>query len=210
MTMFDWTVTHKLDRVAKRAAPDRIFVRSVRQRLELHGMPTTRLAHWKITAASLSSVAILFAGTGAYAYTSDNVLPDNPLYPVRQLVERGESSLAFSDSHRAAVHLQHVRRRVHEQKLLNMRKHQLTLKHMTHFMGEMEATLKTSAHLPELEQEKVDAALGEADQEFAHALVDVEGQELVHAHRQKLDELLGRLQGAQRQRFEHAIDRRDR
>jgi hypothetical protein len=66
---------------------------------------------------------ILSAGTATYAYTSDDVLPGNPLYPVREQIEKIEEAIASTPDARTQVVINHAARRAKEvQKLADTHK----------------------------------------------------------------------------------------
>lgn len=68
-------------------------------------------------------VLLLTVGIGSYAYASDDVLPNTPLYPVRQALEQVETKLAVTPAQKEKVQRKLVERRKHEvQKLKELKK----------------------------------------------------------------------------------------
>ena len=95
--MMRWQLSRALARLSRRVNPSRDFVVSLHRRLEDAGYlaPTVRRTPvWKLCGAGVLALLLVFIGTGSYAYASDDVLPDHPLYPLRQTIERAELELA--------------------------------------------------------------------------------------------------------------------
>lgn len=63
-------------------------------------------------------VLVLSVSVSSYAYASDEVLPDTPLYPVRQALEEVQVRLALSPVQKQEVHKKLAARRVKEVKKL--------------------------------------------------------------------------------------------
>lgn len=127
MPMTKW----KLRRLAKRASPDRATHKAMRQALQHAGylpkQPVWMPAHTSISARSmavLSSVVVisLVSATGSYAYVADEVVPDHPLYTVRQTIERAELSFATSVEAKARVNQRLEERRAREAAVLEKKR----------------------------------------------------------------------------------------
>ena len=89
MSLIRW----KLQRFGKRATPNREVHLLIRRGLQEAGYLPTPHAWWLMYARKvgvISSVCTMsIAGaTGTYAYMSDDVVPNHPLYGVRQTIER--------------------------------------------------------------------------------------------------------------------------
>lgn len=113
-----------LYRMSRLASPDRQFVRSWNQALIKAGyLPSPRfsfLSIGKTATACLGVMLSLVGGTVVYAYNSDQVLPDHPLYPVRSTIESVHLKMVRSSEEVERVRLQHVRRRMREARLLTV------------------------------------------------------------------------------------------
>ncbi|MSR85162.1 hypothetical protein EXS71_01855 [Candidatus Uhrbacteria bacterium] len=113
-------------RMSRRAKPERSFYLSLQDKLEEAGyFPRTHRTmwsyRWKTICASLSIFLSLTAGTGVYAYASDEVLPDHPLYGLRAVMEGAEVQLAYSSDKQTDIQLKHARRRMREVRLMSLR-----------------------------------------------------------------------------------------
>jgi hypothetical protein len=123
--MMSWQIERNLKKIGRRAAPDQETALAIRRTLERAGyLPTRGLAFLpalRTAAASLGILLTFGSGTAVYAYNSDNVLPDHPLYAVRQQIEDVEESLAPSPERREQVRLKRLQRRMREIRLLRLK-----------------------------------------------------------------------------------------
>ncbi|MCR4256761.1 MAG: DUF5667 domain-containing protein, partial [Candidatus Uhrbacteria bacterium] len=76
---------------------------------------------WRMAAVACSVVLLFGVGTSSYAYASENVLPDHPLYPLRESVEAAEERLVFHPVAKAAIQQKHLERKLQE--VRRMREH---------------------------------------------------------------------------------------
>lgn len=76
---------------------------------------------FRMSFGTLAIVCSMGAGTVSYAYASDDVTPDNPLYPVRQAVETVQEATAPTPAIKQAVIQQHLERRVQEIEVMKKR-----------------------------------------------------------------------------------------
>jgi hypothetical protein len=114
-----WNLWWTLRRLRQRASPSQAFSARLEATLAAKGyLPTSKAMQWshgfRLAGAVLSSVFLMVSGTGVYAYSSDQVLPEHPLYPVRLMVERVELAMASSGEAAERVRLKHAERRTHE------------------------------------------------------------------------------------------------
>ncbi len=121
------TLTSLFNRMAKQAEPHRDVQRAVRRSLEQAGyLPPAQgwaLFHARSVAVLSSVLTLSIMGvTGTYAYVSDDVLPDTPLYVVRQTIERAELTLAVTPTAQVQVKQKLVQRRQHEAVVITERR----------------------------------------------------------------------------------------
>ncbi len=124
-----YLLKRKLNRLGAHADPRPLFLRTLERRLNVnlnYGFSHITVRKWIVSAASV--VALVGSGTVSYAYTSDRVLPDHPLYSVRTALENIEESLATNRDKKVDVGLKIIKRRLREVEVLSARK-QSDLKH---------------------------------------------------------------------------------
>jgi hypothetical protein len=123
--MKTWFIKYRLQRIGKQHDPDSVFIKRAAEALRAQGYfhqqkgtvwSSLMVAPRKV-AAVLVAVIVSFgtAGTAAFAYGSEHVLPDHPLYPMRTAVERLEYALTFPNG-KPEVERRHIKRRLHEMK----------------------------------------------------------------------------------------------
>ena len=131
--MILWNLKRRLKRIGERAAPDREFVLRLQAHLGEAGYFSVRspfvLPVWRSAMASVAVICSLGMGTASYAYASDTVLPDHPLYGVRLSLEAIENHLTFSAQQQEQVRLKHTYRRLSEVRLMAMKNHALDADH---------------------------------------------------------------------------------
>jgi hypothetical protein len=111
----DWFTDSKLNKIGDRANPDPRFVRALESKLKKEMGHPAWWIRWSRLGAMATSVVFVFSGAmGAYAYNSPNVLPDHPLYGLRQALERAELQLATSPEKKTQVQAKHLERRIEE------------------------------------------------------------------------------------------------
>lgn len=187
--MFDWMLARKLDRIGRKANPDAAFVRSLKQRIV--GKPRSVVSHWKKAAVgSITSASLLLLGTGAFAYSSDVVLPDHPLYPVRQTLEKVEVKLSFTLEQKAKVQLDHLERRLKEQQLLNKSNKPIDPARVKRFVGETEAEIDAVGSIPGPRGAELDQATAKVEQDFAATLVQAKEQTKDDTEKEKINSML--------------------
>ncbi len=88
----------------------------------------------------------LLGATAAYAYTSDTVLPDHPLYPLRQEIESIQFSFAASNPiAKDQVRLQYLQRREHELMLMKQRNQRVPLQHVRVLLKQTKHLIKDTS-----------------------------------------------------------------
>lgn len=109
---------YKLKRLGRRGQPSKAFVDALQQKLIEKGAAPTRTAFQvpmlRFAAAALSVVILFSVGTSAYAYSSDEVTPDHPLYGIRQTVETVEEAIAVTPAWKERVRQKHLERKQKE------------------------------------------------------------------------------------------------
>ncbi len=113
---------YRLWKMNRAARPSGEFSNRLKMRFGLpvkHNWLTT--SAFRVSFGTLAIVCSMGAGTVSYAYASDDVTPDHPLYAVRQAVETVEEAAAPSPEERTAVQQKHLKRRVHEIEVMKTR-----------------------------------------------------------------------------------------
>lgn len=109
----------------KASFPRRVFRRNLWARLDAVLPPITRkeravLVFRRVAIGVVSILPVLFFGTSAYAYSSNDVTEGTVLYPVKRSIERVEMRFVSSEEGRAAFHAKMYERRINEiEKLLH-------------------------------------------------------------------------------------------
>jgi hypothetical protein len=105
-------------RLRRALAPRRGFRLELWRRLETElsaASSPARFASRLAWAAAVSfSVLLAFGGTGAYAYSSADVVPDNPLYGVKIGLEQAEAAVAVTPGAKAAARARRIGHRLAE------------------------------------------------------------------------------------------------
>jgi len=115
----NWLLEHRLNKLAQKIGPDRVFVKRLENRLKTQsGRHLAWIPVWKLAAVPALLLTLVCGTTGAYAYTSDDVLPDHVLYPVRTGLEKIAEKASIGSQTKALVALDHLQRRLHEDRLL--------------------------------------------------------------------------------------------
>ncbi|MDO8617772.1 MAG: hypothetical protein Q7N87_02715 [Candidatus Uhrbacteria bacterium] len=152
-----FSIHHLLHRLQRRARPDRRFVNSLRQTLMEAGfLPASRRVlsgvegfsfwhSWKMAAASLSMIMSLGTGTVVYAYASDAVLPDHPLYPIRTTIEQAEWQFARSLEEKERIQFRHTRRHVRELRQFSIRDQMPPQAHRQRILQELKQASASSS-----------------------------------------------------------------
>ncbi|MCK9361604.1 DUF5667 domain-containing protein [Patescibacteria group bacterium] len=114
---------YELWKISRRARPDAAFVERLASRFTPER--AVRFAYrttLRIAAAACAFVLVLGGSTASYAYASESVLPDHPLYPLRETVESLEESTALNAEAKTAVQRKFVERRLKEIRIMRDRR----------------------------------------------------------------------------------------
>ena len=217
----NWLIERKLNRLSKSARPNRVF--KVELRRELVGSFGTNplLGHvLKPAIASLTLVVALGAGTGVYAYNSDDVIPDHPLYGVREGIEGIESSIATHDpSALAATERKHLARRMREIERMRELRRDVDERHIARVTRQIEHALQVGDGLPVRSREAHDEIVSKLEQRRARLLQRVhdeipEGpkreriERIIDEDTERLGNRIDQLAEDRKQRFEQVRIRR--
>lgn len=218
--MFNWMLARKLDRIGRRANPDREFVRALERRISANlGKKRHLSTAFRLAAGSLAGMTLLFGSTAAYAYTSDDVLPDHPLYPLRETIEQAEDALAPTPQIRAAVRLNLVQRKLKERLLLDAKQKPVTREQVQKFVKNVEAAIDANGGLKEDKREEFDRSTARAEAVYADALENAKEKTgnteekkkidaIIETQTGILDERVKMLQEKRREQFKKLMERR--
>lgn len=174
-------IKRQLTRFAKRSSPDQETQHAMRAALQRAGyLPERSFGLRLMSARSFAVLTSVFTmtiagATGTYAYVSDEVTPNSPLYPVRRTIERAELTLAVSPEAKARVKQRHTERRIHEALVIEKRKKRASDKKSAQILlqaKEMSATSSSREKLlkRDLRQEKARRLQEEEDQKILPGL----------------------------------------
>ena len=156
----DWFLKRKLTQLGDRANPEPGFVRSLEKTLQLQSGHRSWWIHWGRIAASASSIVLVAAtATSAYAYTSDDVLPDSALYPVRQSLENVETAVAPTPIAKAKVEVKHLKRRMREAELLVAKRKPISPQVEQQVSEKIHQASEEAKELPAKEQAEINTEL---------------------------------------------------
>lgn len=109
--------------MGRRARPSNAFLNTLEKKLfppeQITVMHRMRVLRFAAVPALL--IVSLLAGTGSYAYSSDEVLPGDFLYPIRKNMEGLEFKLAAVTGMKDRVRIRQLERRAREKALLQER-----------------------------------------------------------------------------------------
>ena len=177
----------------------------MRQKLQQAGYLPDRSswAYARTIAVVSTVVALSVAGaTSTYAYVSDDVLPDHPLYSVRQGIEHAQIALAVTADARARIHEEQLTRRLKEVTDMQKQKRVIPVKQAQVFLavldeavvGTSTASVQTRATINVEEVHELRQALRERLKEESHAAAEIareqkrEKQEAERARKETLRE----------------------
>jgi len=125
----NWFFGRELDRLGRQADPDRRFVRSLEKRLKQEVGHPVWWVQWSKIASGVSLSLVLASGaTGVYAYTSDDVTPNHPLYALRTTIEDVEQQTATTPQAKVVVTQKVAQRRLKAKQKLEETQKQKALK----------------------------------------------------------------------------------
>lgn len=196
----EWFLQRKLQKISKKAEPSRNFVFQLEKALKKDiGHPFWWM-QWSKVAASLACVTMaLGSGTGVYAYSSEEVVPEHPLYGVREQIEQVETKLAFSEQAKTEVEIKHLKRRVLEaQKLRELHRPLQAAKIEKLLQRVQGVSQKMQQASPEMQN-----TLGQSVERLRQAQVDLmektEQASSIKEEKQKIREMLQQERAALRQ-----------
>lgn len=111
---------HKLQKIGRRAKPSKDFVIALEKKLiNIHAVfsPVKTVYQpmlMRFASVALSVVFMFGMGTSVYAYSSEDVLPDHPLYGLRQAMEVAEEKAAIMPAWKQRVVKKHLERKQKE------------------------------------------------------------------------------------------------
>lgn len=187
----EWFLQRKLQKIAKKAEPSRDFVLQLEKTLKQDiGHPFWWMQWSKVAASLACTSVVLGSGTGVYAYTSDDVLPEHPLYGVREQIEQVETKLAFSDQAKTEVEMKHLKRRVNEaQKLRELRRPLQAAKIETLLQRVQSVSKRVEQSSPEVKA-KLDQSVHRLKQAQMDMMEKTEQATSAKEEKQKIHELL--------------------
>lgn len=125
---------YKLKKLGRRGKPSKDFVDALEMKLvdkgatvipakagiQRNGWIPAFAGMTRFAAAALSIVLVFGIGASAYAYSSEEVTPEHPLYGLRQAVEVAEETVAVTPAWKERVIKKHLERKQKEiQKMLD-------------------------------------------------------------------------------------------
>lgn len=204
-----WHIRMRLKKLEARARPRRYFQSRLRTRLVYpHGRPWHVVFVWPV-AGMLTVAAVMGAGTSVYAYSSEDVLPSHPLYPVRQTLERVEERIAFSNTHRANLERKILLRRVREAELMEVRRMRIGPQDIERMMRAMQEAIDIGEKLPPPLQNQHDQMVAQAELQHAKLIERVLSAG-GNGENAKVERLMKRELGNLGERIEKMDERRRR
>ncbi|MBI4139019.1 hypothetical protein HY479_02605 [Candidatus Uhrbacteria bacterium] len=211
--MLNWIIERKLKRIGKRADPPPAFVSAMEKRILVELPARTPFRAWKLAAGSLTSASLVLAGTGAYAYTSEDVVPEHPLYPVREAIERADAALARSPERRAEVEVKNLMRRLNEQRVMERRNAAVSPEQVKRFEGQLDTALQQLDRVQTETQEKLDRRVDRLEKAYSASLERLEMKvkdeqkkealkKTLDEHRERVQRKIETLNEERRKRFE--------
>lgn len=204
-----WHIRMRLKKLEARARPRRYFQSRLRTRLVYpHGRPW-HVVFVRPVAGMLTVAAVMGAGTSVYAYSSEDVLPSHPLYPVRQTLERVEERIAFSNTHRANLERKILLRRVREAELMEVRRMRIGPQDIERMMRAMQEAIDIGEKLPPPLQNQHDQMVAQAELQHAKLIERVLSAG-GNGENAKVERLMKRELGNLGERIEKMDERRRR
>jgi len=155
-----WQIDKKLKLVSRKAVPDKEFIRSLETRLRLElGLKSTPFPVWKIAISGALVLLVILSGTGVYAYTSPDVLPDTPLYSVRITLENIEEKTAITTKVRTEIAIKHLERRIKENEIMEQKQKPISDERVKLFTNEFQQAMDKADDLPEFQKKTTDELL---------------------------------------------------
>ena len=194
-------LAYKLKRLGRRGKPSKDFVdhlgmQFVGQKAENIHRPFSVFA-FRLTASLVIIVLLFGASTSTYAYASDEVTPDHPLYGVRQTIETVEEVVSITPARKQVVRKKHLERKQKEIEHMLERRPELKELPEGQALIRVENILKEGTDENREPDDVRDAVLEE--------IRSTENQDLRPASRERLRKIEDRLEGMTR--LEESDDR---
>jgi hypothetical protein len=130
---------YRLWTISRRAKPDAAFLKKMDARFITKHVLSFAM---QLSASLAALVMSLGLGATAYAYSSDDVTPDSPLYSMRTAVENVEETVAVTPALKRAVQLKMISRRLHEVQVMEAKHPELKAKVETKLLERVDGALK--------------------------------------------------------------------
>jgi len=164
-----WLIEHNLRRLGRKADPDRTFVKRLENRLLLDAdfrKPSfSPVLRWATVATLVAGIGL--GTTGAYAYASDDVLPGDALYPVKQGIEAIEEKTAWQEQRKIRIEQKHLQRRLKEDELIMKRFGKLPDKRLSQFHDKLDTLIEKSTKLPDADLAEIDAKTADLAERYS-------------------------------------------
>lgn len=202
-----WLLKNKLHQLQNKALPSPGFKRSLEARLmsEIGCNPTVSMS-WKLAFSMVTAVMVVaVSGTGVYAYSSPDVLPDTPLYGVRLALENVEEKIAVLPDWRAKVIVKHLKRRIQENEIMKQKQKPITEGRVEMFAKDLKQALDKTNDLPEDVKKSTDAVLDELEQKHEDVILSPKNGTSTNEDRKDLEKVLKQ----EREKIKQKIQRMD-
>lgn len=133
-------IRYILWKISRRARPDAKFLATMQT--QFAPKRVIRFA-WRLSAAMSALVLSLGLGTSAYAYGSEEILPDHPLYPLREAVETVEERVVRTPALKSAIQRKHLERKLKEVQKVEEKHPEFREREEGKLLKEVETALKS-------------------------------------------------------------------
>ncbi len=169
--MTNWLLERKLKHLGQKADPSPAFLRSLEKQLkQKSGHGTWWIQGWKVAVGGLTAVSLMSGATGVYAYNSEDVTPDHPLYSVRTALETVETSMATNPEQKARVGIKHLERRVKEQQVMQSKHKPVTKDVIKNIETSLDSQIDENDALATSTRQEMDEKLGTLKEQHVHLL----------------------------------------
>lgn len=188
----DWLTEWRLKRLAGRANPDPGFTRALQKTLRT--MDAGHKLFWinwrKLTSVSILTVLVAGSATSVYAYSSNDVLPDSPLYPVREAIENVESATATTPEAKADMQVKLLQRHLEEARLMQLKNKKLPSPQLQKINDELQAAIKESTGLPSARTQALTQTIQKIKDTHLDMLINLRKQTTDEKSQIELDRLI--------------------
>ena len=158
----------KLRKIAKDSNPDPRFVRALELKIKEEISPARPMSFkWKTAAISLTSASMMLMGAGSYAYSADAVVPGHTLYPVRETMENARVKMAWGKKKEMKARLHQLKRRHHEQMMLESRSKTMPEYHLDRFVKTRQQIIETAKQMDPATKEEWARRIQEIESNFS-------------------------------------------